>query len=163
MVITPHFSYNANFYPQFRLSSDQWKAFAAKYAAAAQFLSTDPRLNFQRPPGGYVAAGFPLTAGDALKEFETKFVAAYNELKPSFYEPHNQMSNVLEDLFNGGELGWTDGNAQQPGYLSRAVGPCQFCDNSHWKFPQGCPYGKPQETRYPLGFLEQVATEIISI
>jgi hypothetical protein len=162
LVITPHFSYDYNFYPQFRLSSDDWKAFAAKNAAAAKFLSTDPRLTFQEPAGAYVAIGIPPTAGSALSDFEKEFAAAYAALEQFFYDPHNQMAVVLGDLFSGGELAWTAGDAKNPGYLSRGDGPCQFCENNHWKFPLGCPYSKPQEKQYPLGFLEQVAAKIIS-
>jgi hypothetical protein len=162
LVITPHFSYDYNFYPQFRLSPDAWKAFAEKYPAAAKFLSTDPRLSFQQLAGAFVAAGFPPNAGGALKDFETSFTEAYRELTPTFYDPHNQMAGVLADLFNSGELAWTQSDGQQPGYLTRGNGPCQFCENSHWKFPLGCPYGKPTETPYPLGFLEQVAAKAVS-
>lgn len=162
LVITPHFSYDYNFYPQFRLSSDDWRAFASKNAAAAKALSTDPRLSFQQPPGAYVGIGIPPTAGSVLKDFEKEFATAYDALKPFFYDPHNQMATVLSDLFNGGELAWTAGDGKNPSYLSRGDGPCQFCKNDHWEFPLGCPYGKPSEKQYPLGFLEQVAAKVIS-
>ncbi len=162
LVITPHFSYDFNFYPQFRLSSDDWRAFSAQNAAAAKFLSTDPRLSFQQPPGAYVAIGIPPAAGNALREFQKQFAAAYAALQPFFYDPHNQMAAVLGDLFNGGELTWTPGDGQSPGYLSRADGPCQFCENSHWKFPLGCPYGKPKEEQFTVGFLENVAAKVIA-
>jgi len=59
-------------------------------------------------------------------------------------------------------LYWTTGGGQIPSYLSRADGLCQFCENSHWRFPQGCPYGKPKEKQYAMGFLEKVAREVIS-
>lgn len=162
LVITPHFSYDYNFYPQFRLSPNDWKAFAAEKAAASKFLSTDPRLLFQQPPGAYVGIGFPPAAGSAMADFKKEFAAAYAALKVFFYDPHNQMAAVLSDLFNRGEVAWTAGDSKNPGYLSRGNGPCQFCDNSHWKFPLGCPYGKPSEKQYAIGFLENVAAKIIS-
>ncbi len=34
-------------------------------------------------------------------------------------------------------------------HLVRSDGPCQFCDNDHWRFPGGCPYGKPAESEPP--------------
>jgi hypothetical protein len=40
---------------------------------------------------------------------------------------------------------------------TRASGPCEFCLNAKWKFPKGCPYGKPDEKKYDIGFLEKVA------
>ena len=109
-----------------------------------------------------MAIGTPPTAGSALKDFEKEFAGAYAALKPFFYDPHNQMAAVLSDLFNRDELAWTAGDAKNPGYLSRGDGPCQFCENNHWKFPLGCPYGKPNEKQYPAGFLEQVAAKVIS-
>lgn len=163
LVITPHFSYDYNFYPQFRLSPDAWKAVSAKYPAAAEFLSTDPRVRFVASPGAYVAAGFLQdSAAATLADFKTKFAAAYAEIQDCFYDPHADMSSVLTALFQSGELSWNPGNAHSTGFLSRTDGPCQFCENSQWKFPEGCPYSKPQEKQYPEGFLESVAAQVIA-
>jgi len=163
LVITPHFSYNENFLPQYRLSQDAWKQFSAKYADAAHFLQTDPRIQFQNTAGSYVSAGITGDAAAVLQELKTSYADANITLQPCFYDAHAEMAGVLEDLFTAGQISWTDGNgAQASGYLSRGVGPCQFCDNNHWQFPQGCPYGKPTEKQYPIGFLEKVAQEIIA-
>jgi len=161
LVITPHFSYDYNFYPQFRLSPDAWRAFSAKYAAAAQFLSSDPRIRFQKNDDGtYVAAGFPPSSSAVLAEFETNFAGAFAELKDCFYDPHKEMADVLASLYTSGDLRWTTGSSGHPGFLCRADGPCQFCENAHWTFPERCPYDKPKETQYPVGFLEKVAAQV---
>jgi hypothetical protein len=34
--------------------------------------------------------------------------------------------------------------------------------NDHWKFPKGCPYGKPDEKQYTIGFLEKVIAAMIA-
>jgi len=158
LVITPHFSYNENFAPQFRLSQDAWKSFARKHAAAAKFLRTDPRFLFQDKPGAYVSAGIPKGAKAVLAELKTKFADAAQALQPCFYDAHAEMAKVLRQLYDSGSLSWSVGKGPSGrGYLSRTSGPCQFCDNSHWKFPQGCPYDKPKEKQYPTGFLNEVA------
>jgi hypothetical protein len=56
-VITPHFSYNENFVPQFRMNPQAFEAFEVRYPLAAGFLQKDPRINFQKHPGSFVAAG----------------------------------------------------------------------------------------------------------
>jgi hypothetical protein len=162
IVITPHFSYNINFLPQFRLSPAVYEAFAAKYPNVAHFLSTDPRLALQQPKGAYVSAGIQRETSAVLSELASKFNAAYAVLKPSFYDPHNEMAAALGDLYTAGDLTWAA--AKDPGaagYLSRGAGPCQFCENSQWTFPQRCPYDKPRETQFPIGFLEQVARRMM--
>ena len=40
IVITPHFSYNENFMPQFRMSPQIYKDFAKRYPRVATFLQT---------------------------------------------------------------------------------------------------------------------------
>ena len=163
LVITPHFSYNENFLPQFRLSQDAYGALATKYPAAAQFLEKDPRIQFTNKPGTYVAAAIVKDAAAVLSELKSKFSAADAQLKPCFYDPHADMSSVLGKLFDAGQLSWTHGKgANAAGYLSRTEGPCQFCDNKHWRFPQGCPYDKPSQTQYPIGFLEKVAEAMVA-
>jgi len=46
--------------------------------------------------------------------------------------------------------------------LARTTGPCMFCVNDHWKFPKGCPYGKPDEKQYSIGFLEKVTATMLA-
>jgi hypothetical protein len=162
LVITPHFSYNENFVPQFRLSQEAWKAFAARYADAAHFLQTDPRFLFQNKPGTYVAAGIQKDVKTVLAELKKKFADANQALEPCFYDAHADMAQILGQLYDAGSLAWTPAKGAKGGYLSRAAGPCQFCDNKHWKFPQGCPYDKPAEKQYPVGYLDKVAKAIVA-
>jgi hypothetical protein len=161
LIITPHFSYTVNFLPQFRMSQEDWKQFAAKYAKAAQFLEHDPRMEFQNKPPAWVSAGIAKDAAAVLAELKSKFVDAYKVLEPGYYDPNSDLISVLNGLYDHGDLAWTSGKAGSAGYLSRTAGPCQFCDNKHWKFPKGCPYEKPSEKQYPVGFLEEVAQKMI--
>lgn len=162
LVITPHFSYDENFLPQFRLSPDALKAFEAAQPDAAKFLETDPRIQKEQPMGGYPAFGITKDAAAVLAEIKTKFAAAYKQLMAAYYDPHQMMADVLAAMFGKGEMSYTKGKNGHPGFLTRSDGPCTFCVNDHWTFPQGCPYGKPEEKQYPIGFLEKVAEAMMA-
>ena len=162
IVITPHFSYNQNFIPQFRMSPDAFAAFVKKFPQAADFLQHDPRIQVQKPNTGYVAVGLVKDAPAVLTEIKQKFAAASAELMAVYYDPHRMIADVFSQLFDKGELSYTPGKEGKPGFLSRSQGPCTFCDNHHWRFPKGCPYGKPQEKQYPIGFLEKVTSAMLA-
>lgn len=162
LVITPHFSYNVNFLPQFRMSTEAFKAFSVAHQNAAQFLNTDPRIEVEKPAGGFAAFGVKVDPAGVLAEIQTKFASAANELMATYYDPHQMIAGVLEEMFDRDQLSYTKGVGGQPGFLSRSDGPCTFCVNDHWSFPKGCPYGKPDEKQFPIGFLEKVAEAIMS-
>ena len=84
-------------------------------------------------------------------------------MKWDYYNPHEQMAQVLKDLYNEGKLSYKDGDAESEGYLQRSQGGCKFCVNKHWTFPEGCPYGKPNEDKdkhIPASFISEVVKEI---
>ncbi|HVG35308.1 MAG TPA: hypothetical protein VM911_19735 [Pyrinomonadaceae bacterium] len=164
LVVTPHFSFSANFLPQFRMSSDDLKKFESSQPAAYKFLNTDPRMDFVKPQGGYAAFGIKNEADKAavLAEIKTKYASAYKQLMACYYDPHQMMADLLEEMFNKGELSYTPPKDGHEGFLCRTDGPCTFCVNHRWTFPLGCPYGKPEEKQYPIGFLEKVATKLMS-
>lgn len=162
LIITPHFSYDLNFLPQFRMSADALKIFTAKYAAASKFLHTDPRLQVEKPAGGFAAFGIVKDTAAVLSDIKKKFASAAKELRASYYDPHQMMTNVLTSMFDKGQMSYTPTRSGHRGFLSRTDGPCTFCVNDHWKFPQGCPYGKPEEKQLPVGFLERVAEAMMA-
>jgi hypothetical protein len=161
LVITPHFSHGENFLPQFRMSPEAFDAFAKNYPRAAEFLQKDPRIRFQKQPGSFVGAGMERDPAEVLSELQRKYPAAAKALMPGLYDPHAMMTAVLKNMY-GKELTYTDPKAGSPGYLTRSNGPCAFCVNDHWKFPRGCPYGKPDEKRYSIGFLEKVTALMLA-
>jgi hypothetical protein len=161
LVIAPHFSYDENFTPQFRMSAPGFDAFAKKYPAVAKFLQGDLRLNFLKKPGNFVVAGIKKDVAGVLADLKQQNSGAALELAQCFYDPHHMMAAVLEQLYRAGELSYTAAKSGTPGFLMRASGPCRFCVNEHWTFPKGCPYGKPDEKQYSVGFLEKVATAMI--
>jgi hypothetical protein len=159
VVITPHFSYNDNFLPQFRMSPDSFAAFRPANSEAAAFLQNDPRIQFQSEPGSYVVAGIRNDPDGVLAELQQKYPVAWTVLQSDFYDPHEIMAGVLRDLYPK-YLSFTSG--QNGGFLTRSDGPCEFCENDKWKFPLGCPYGKPLEPKYPIGFLEKVVAVMLA-
>ncbi len=71
------------------------------------------------------------------------------------------MAAVLEQMCAAGQPAHTSSIGGKSGFLTHGSGPCTFCHNDHWKFPKGCPYGKPDDQKYPVGFLEKVTAAIM--
>jgi len=168
IVITPHFSYNDNFLPQFRMKSGDWTAFAAQNADCVAAMTAQngfyvvPADTNPKHADYFRVVQLTGDAGAAQALLQTRFPAAYYALQPYFVDPHAAMAGVLDEMYAAGTLGWKDLpiTKEQPkpsGYLSRTEGACQFCVNRHWQLPLGCQYGKNKETQPPDGFLEKVA------
>jgi hypothetical protein len=83
-------------------------------------------------------------------------------LKADYYDAHQMMADVLADLFAQGALGYGPVGDGQVNALLRTEGSCRFCVNERWQFPQGCPYGKPDEQPPPAGFLEKVTAALVA-
>jgi nucleoside phosphorylase len=168
LVITPHFSYNTNFLPQFHISPADWQTLQETQPACVAALTIangftivphDPRY-----PNDYVVVQLsadPAKAAQALALLEQQFPAAYQSFKPDYYDPHKQMASVLDELYSKGALSWNN-TGDGSGYLSRTEGSCRFCVNRHWRFPNECRYDKTRETPPPPGFLEKVAAQIVA-
>lgn len=161
LVVTPHFSYDTNYLPQFRLSKNGLKALMKEYPNCYTFLTTDSRIALQKADWGYDAFLIQSDAQGVLDELKQHDAGCWQDLKSSYYDPHQTMYAILEDLYKAGSLGYQDGTNGKPGYLARTEGSCRFCVNSHWEFPLGCPYGKIEEKTPPKGFLTAVAAQIV--
>jgi hypothetical protein len=163
LVVTPHFSYNTNFLPQFRLSDADWQQLAQKFPQCIQFLRTDKRITFVAAQiGSYAAYQIQSDSAGVLSELRQKYSGAWPALNASYYDAHAMMAGVLQDLYKAGALSYAAKTASKPGYLGRTEGSCQFCINQHWQFPLGCPYGKNLETAPPAGFLEKVSQAMVT-
>jgi hypothetical protein len=164
IVITPHFSYDSNFLPQFRMSSDDWDAFKTDYYDCYRFLITDYKRVKYVPPekeGYYMALELIEDAKGVLADLKKEYPDALSVLMNYFYNAHTTMAEVLCNLYSKNKLTYTDGT-NSSGYLTRTEGSCHFCVNNHWEFPLKCPYKKTTEKPPPLGFLEKVAEEIVA-
>ena len=164
LVVTPHFSYDTNFQPQIRLAKRQWSELQQDDASCAKFLKTDERIQFEDSDWGDVAFLIHKDADDVLEEIDRDYPTSAKELRAAFYSPHDEMASVLEDLYRRGKLAWQAGRTDKdgkPGWLARNTGSCRFCVNTHWRFPEGCRYGKPDEPALPKGFLDKVAAALV--
>jgi hypothetical protein len=162
LVISPHFSYYENFLPQFRMDPAGWDSFEKNFPACMKFLRGDGRVSYTPPQDGTFAAYMIENDATAvLAALKAAYAPALAALNLCFYDAHQMMAGVLAGLYSAGTLGYTAPAGGKPGYLSRALGPCSFCVNDQWKFPLGCPYGKPEEAPLPNGFLEKVAAAMV--
>lgn len=164
VVVTPHFSYASNFLPQYRLGQSAWIAFCGAYPECAAFLQHDPRLRFNQPSDlkQFITIAITNDEPDVTTYLEETWPAAADALAASRCDAFNSMTRVLREMYAEGALGFTPPSADGGGYLTRGEGPCSFCVNARWQFPEGCPYGKPAEASPQPGFLEQVAAEILT-
>ncbi len=161
IVITPHFSYNSNFALQWRLSPKDWEWMQQKEAAVATLLQSDKRIAYQPASSGNYASFTVQSQADAdaiTAQVKSMSRAAAKVLAANYYDAHAMMAGVLDAMYKKKEL--TYGRVGNIEALTRTEGACQFCVNDHWKFPLGCPYGKPEETQPPVGWLEKVAASL---
>ena len=163
LVVTPHFSYDANFIPQLRLSPKEWTDLKTNSPDCAHFLQTDKRLKFV--PGFNEAAfvAFTITSKKIpqfWKDVNAKFPALAPQLELDFYDPHQMMANTLGNMYDSGELSFKKNEGMD--ILTRGKGSCNFCVNDFWKFSKGCPYGNAALTQPAHDFYDKVADAIIS-
>lgn len=166
LVITPHFSYNAFFLPQFRLPPAAWQTFLQTEPACVASLTVANGFTVEKPsaqyPNGYIAIQLPAdraSAGAARAWLARQFPGAARTLDAFYVDPHPRMAGVLEDMYRSNALIWKQNAAG--GFLARTEGSCRFCVNRHWQFPNECRYDKTQESPPPVGFLEKVAQRIV--
>lgn len=161
LVITPHFSFNTNFLPQYRMSPEDFTEISAlpdfSTAITVENGFTILPADQQHP---YYYREIQLqtdTAAQSRAFLQSNYSDLYNRLEPYYYDSHELMSAVLKKMYEEGELNYDDSN----NYLQRTSGACKFCVNQYWQFPLGCKYGKPAEKSPPADFLEKVADYII--
>ena len=75
-----------------------------------------------------------------------------------FVDPFQMMAQALADEYKSGAITFD----AKSGRLARTNGPCRFCVNAKWSFPEGCAYGKPNEPALPPGQLEDVVAAILA-
>jgi hypothetical protein len=167
VVITPHFSYNANFLRQFRIPPAQFNTLLTSQPACIAALTPTNGFTIvpgdQEYPNDYVVVLLSADAGAAdaaLAWLKEQYPDGYQALQTYYCDPHALMASVMLDMYAKGTLRWKirpDGT----GYLDRGEGSCQFCVNRHWQFPHECRYDKPKEAPPPPGFLEAVAKRVV--
>lgn len=153
IIISPHFSYDDNFEPHCRLSPDELQEFIGKFPDAYAALRAADRVIDPIPKGdGYTAI---VTKG--LRDWTEKYPVAAIPLMQELYDPSALIGQGITQEILLGNLQYD----KTSNHLKRSEGPCRFCVNSQWEFPEGCAYGKPDEPELPAGFLERVVEQVI--
>lgn len=161
LVITPHFSYDDNFLPQYRVPDATWTALDP---AAVAWMQADPRFTFAErdpkyPHDPWIIRLATDTAASARADLAARYPATATTLDACFYDAHASMAAVLDQLYDQGQLAWH--TTDKAAWLARAEGGCRFCVNDRWQFPGGCPYGKPDEESMSASFAEKLARKVV--
>ncbi len=158
LVVSPHFSYDSNFVPQFRMPESDFESFSQEYSDCYEYLKENRNVKIVAAEKSYEYAAIQINsdAEHVFAKLKSDFPAAFKVLMEGYVDAHSAMGNVLEDQYTEGKLAYTD-RADGKGYLTRGIGGCNFCVNDHWQFPLGCPYGKPDEPAPDASYLEAIA------
>ena len=155
VIVSPHFSYGDGFVAGSRLSNAAWAAFSSDYRADARLLVEhkcvvpDPKT----APGPYLVT---LPSDGALRaELSVSGLAL---LEGYFCDPFQLMAEAMAQEYDAGTIGFD----AKTGHLRRGSGPCHFCVNDQWQFPEGCAYGKPDEQPLPPDELQNAVAAILA-
>jgi hypothetical protein len=151
VLIAPHFSYDDNFVPHTRFSPRSWAEFARDHPAALAALTGLERV-LDTSRDGYV----PIEMR-SIGVFQAEHAEAMAPLLRNFYDPQQLLGGALVQEAVLGNLTIDPAT----GRLERADGPCRFCDNGRWRFPEGCGYGKTREPPLPSAHLEAVVETLL--
>jgi nucleoside phosphorylase len=162
LVITPHFSFNTNFFPQYRLSPADFSTVAAmpdfQNAITAENGFLILAADIDNPENYREIQLLPDTFEATRQNLKNTFPELFARLERYYYNAHELMASVMNDMYDKGELSYDDLH----NYLKRTDGGCKFCANQYWQFPNECRYGKPAEQSPPPGYLEKAAAYIAS-
>jgi hypothetical protein len=134
LLTPPHFSYEANFYNQSRLSQAAWTAFSSDFSYDAQLLQAQGRVHPAASDGTVPVQ----INGDADPIRAQISVAGWQVLQAYYMAPYDMLARALADEYDKKTLAFDAAT----GHLTRSDGPCCFCVNERWQFPEGCAYGK---------------------
>ncbi len=155
VIVSPHFSYGDGFVAGSRLSDAAWAAFSSDHRADARLLvehkcvMPDPTTE----PGPYLVT---LPRDEALRGGLS--VSGLALLDGYFCDPFQLMAEAMAQEYDAGTLAFD----AKTGHLRRGSGPCHFCVNDRWQFPEGCAYGKPGEQPLPPDELQNAVAAILA-
>jgi hypothetical protein len=133
LIVTPHFSYAANFEQQSRFRTDAWEIFCHQYPTDAELLNKENRI-FIRKDEAFMSIMVQRKDDDIKNKISA---AAWQLLMDYHYDPYTLISDALIEEQQTYPL-ITDKKAS---HLDRAPGGCSFCVNEKWTFTEGCDYG----------------------
>lgn len=153
IVVSPHFSYRDNFQQQSRLSAKAWSAFREDFPDDSRVLIEEKRLH-ENTWNDIVPLEIHGSDDKIRKRLST---ASWNVLMSYYYDPIEMLADALQQEWEAARLAYREDINR----LQRADGPCHFCVNDLWEFPEGCPYGKTSESVPTAGPLEAVTRVIV--
>jgi len=158
LICSPHFSYPDNFKKQFRFLPEEWESFQRKFPRDVKKLGKNKNLTM--PSSKNYKGKMIFMNGknlDVNKIVKNLHPDARDQLMSRYYDTFELMSKALKQEYDEQRLEIDF----ETGHLKRSDGPCHFCDNSLWKFPEGCEYGKSEEKTYPQNYLQNIVQKIL--
>jgi len=160
LICSPHFSYGDNFRRQFRFLNDEWKAFQNKFPEDFRRLQNSKEIEITESYNSIQSITLKKgDDGDVRRITEKLNPDAKIQLLAHHYDVNEMMAHALKQEYDNGILEFD----LETGHLKRSEGPCHFCDNELWKFPEGCEYGKSKEERIPANYYLEIVKRIIDI
>ncbi|MBL4692664.1 MAG: hypothetical protein JKY92_04975 [Magnetovibrio sp.] len=153
IITSPHFSYGANFYKQSRFSREAWTAFQKDFSRDFKTL-TDLDLVSDPAWNGVIAIKIDVDDKVLKRIIST---AGWDVIRAYYFDPFEMMGEALADEYHNGGLGYD----AQSNRLIRTKGPCDFCTNDVWEFPEGCAYKSNKIKPYKEGALGGVVRKIL--
>lgn len=135
IVISPHFSYDANFEPHARFSNEDWVKFESDYPEATTDLKNEERIT---EPNRDNYRGISVRKFQA---FLDKHPVAAIVIIQRLVDPTDMIGECISQEIIMDNITFNETDS----HLNRSSGPCRFCVNDSWVFPEGCPYGKGNE------------------
>ncbi len=135
--------------PHARLSREELSEFVKRFPDAYAKLRAADRVVAPKRDG-YTGIR---TAG--LREWVEKYLSAAIPLMQNYTTPVRRSGRA-----SPGNPPWERPSDNTNDHLKRSKWSLQFCAQQHWTFPEGCPYGKPDEPEYPEGFLDGVVEHV---
>lgn len=133
VVVSPHFSYSSNFARRCRFKPEHWQDFKVSFPGAAQKLE-DAGVVDKAFSGVMIVDIYASNAPSS----SALGASAWQILLEHFMDPPALIASVLTQEYEAGRIS-LDPTTK---HLMRTDGPCEYCDNSLFSLPGGCPYGK---------------------
>lgn len=140
IILSPHFSYSDNFVRHSRFSSMAWQAFKSDFPNDYKVLQTDEAAEFRgkpriiEDPKTFAATVLITGVDDKIKAKLSS--PAWNVIMAYYFDPIKMIANALKQEYDLGRIKYDKSSNR----LARADGPCHFCNNELWQFPERCPY-----------------------
>lgn len=154
LIACPHFSYYENYYRQSRFSAEAWHAFTKDFPDDYEILKKEAKVK----ENGYNGVTALKINGSEDRIQNHLSVAAWSVIMAYYLDPNRMIAAALIEEYSDGALALDEGTLR----LQRAAGSCCYCDNSVWRFPDGCTFGKKEETVAEPGQLEDVVRQVLA-